>query len=410
MLDRLPARYGDVLEWKYIEGRSVEEIGERLGIGQTAAQSVLARARSCVSGGTGDGVRFDGPGCPGRPSREMSPMTTGIDKTGPQDTDSELSKADEAGIEELLRQVGARDEPGADVMREVETAVHAEWQSMLQERRARRRVVAFGIAASAVLAVALAVFGVRYLAPEPIQVAQITRVDGHLLVRPEEQSARELAVAQSVSTGDTIQTDDRSRAALQFGDALSLRLDRGTIVKIASADELVLTAGAVYVDSQAPRRPDPQELTIRTDAGSVRHVGTQYQVRTHADDMEVSVREGRVMIANAAGTSSGVAGERIRVTPRGEIVRSTVAAHDPAWRWAAHAAPQFDINDRTLAVFLDWVSRETGRKVVYESDAARSAASDVKLRGSIAGLDPDTALERGAFHDAVASVIKRKMN
>lgn len=46
VLDRLPARYGDVLEWKYIEGRSVEEIGELLGIGQTAAQSVLARART----------------------------------------------------------------------------------------------------------------------------------------------------------------------------------------------------------------------------------------------------------------------------------------------------------------------------------------------------------------------------
>lgn len=46
MLDRLPARYGDVLEWKYIDGRSVEEIGQRLGIGHTAAQSVLARART----------------------------------------------------------------------------------------------------------------------------------------------------------------------------------------------------------------------------------------------------------------------------------------------------------------------------------------------------------------------------
>jgi RNA polymerase sigma-70 factor (ECF subfamily) len=46
VLDRLPARYGDVLEWKYVEGHSVEEIGERLGVGQTAAQSMLARART----------------------------------------------------------------------------------------------------------------------------------------------------------------------------------------------------------------------------------------------------------------------------------------------------------------------------------------------------------------------------
>ncbi len=45
VLDRLPASYGDALEWKYMEGRSVEEIGTRLGIGTTAAQSLLARAR-----------------------------------------------------------------------------------------------------------------------------------------------------------------------------------------------------------------------------------------------------------------------------------------------------------------------------------------------------------------------------
>ena len=298
-------------------------------------------------------------------------------------------KGDDTGIEALLREVGARDEPSADMMREVQAAVHAEWQSMVQQRRSRRRFVAIGIAASALLAVGVAMFGVRYFAPQPIEVAQITRIDGHLLVRPEAEGAREVTVAQSVSTGETIQTDDRSRAALKFGDAVSLRLDQGTIVKVASADELVLTAGALYVDSQAQ---NPQALTIRTDAGSVRHVGTQYEVRTHADDMVVSVREGRVMIANAAGTSSGVAGERIRVTPRGQIVRSTVAAHDPHWQWAARTAPQFDINDHTLAVFLDWVARETGRKIEYASSEAQSAASQVKLRGSITGLDPDTAL------------------
>ena len=45
VLGRLPSGYGDALEWKYIEGESVETIGERLGIGTTAAQSLLARAR-----------------------------------------------------------------------------------------------------------------------------------------------------------------------------------------------------------------------------------------------------------------------------------------------------------------------------------------------------------------------------
>ena len=45
LLDRLPGRYGDVLEWKYQEGLSVIEIAERLGVTRTAAQSMLARAR-----------------------------------------------------------------------------------------------------------------------------------------------------------------------------------------------------------------------------------------------------------------------------------------------------------------------------------------------------------------------------
>ncbi len=44
-LDFLPERYGDVLEWKYIDGLTVEEIGARLAIGTKAAESCLTRAR-----------------------------------------------------------------------------------------------------------------------------------------------------------------------------------------------------------------------------------------------------------------------------------------------------------------------------------------------------------------------------
>ena len=46
VLDRLPPRYGDALEWKYVEGISVEEIANRLGLQHGAAQSLLQRARS----------------------------------------------------------------------------------------------------------------------------------------------------------------------------------------------------------------------------------------------------------------------------------------------------------------------------------------------------------------------------
>ena len=44
-LDGLPPRYGDALEWKYIEGYSVREIAGKLGLSFEATQSLLARAK-----------------------------------------------------------------------------------------------------------------------------------------------------------------------------------------------------------------------------------------------------------------------------------------------------------------------------------------------------------------------------
>ncbi|MBN1238552.1 MAG: RNA polymerase sigma factor [Gammaproteobacteria bacterium] len=45
ILDHLPTRYGDVLEWKYIQGLSVKEIAARLEVAPKAAESTLSRAR-----------------------------------------------------------------------------------------------------------------------------------------------------------------------------------------------------------------------------------------------------------------------------------------------------------------------------------------------------------------------------
>jgi len=45
MLDSLPGDYGRVLEWKYVDEYSVDEIARRLETTPTAIQSMLARAR-----------------------------------------------------------------------------------------------------------------------------------------------------------------------------------------------------------------------------------------------------------------------------------------------------------------------------------------------------------------------------
>lgn len=51
VLDHLPIRYGNALQWKYIQGLSVREIASRLGASPKAAESVLSRARQAFRDG-----------------------------------------------------------------------------------------------------------------------------------------------------------------------------------------------------------------------------------------------------------------------------------------------------------------------------------------------------------------------
>jgi RNA polymerase sigma-70 factor (ECF subfamily) len=44
-LDKLPPNYGNILEWKYIDGYSVKEIAAKMELGTEATQSLLARAK-----------------------------------------------------------------------------------------------------------------------------------------------------------------------------------------------------------------------------------------------------------------------------------------------------------------------------------------------------------------------------
>ena len=50
-LDHLPGRYGDALEWRYIEGLSVSDIAARLSVSYKAAESLLSRARQAFRDG-----------------------------------------------------------------------------------------------------------------------------------------------------------------------------------------------------------------------------------------------------------------------------------------------------------------------------------------------------------------------
>jgi hypothetical protein len=54
--------------------------------------------------------------------------------------------------------------------------------------------------------------------------------------------------------------------------------------------------------------------------------------------------------------------------------------------------PQFDIDGRGLYEFLQWVSRESGNRLVFVSPATEAEAKRIVLSGSVAGLLPVEAM------------------
>jgi ferric-dicitrate binding protein FerR (iron transport regulator) len=305
----------------------------------------------------------------------------------------ESASGDDAGIEELLRHVGARDEPSADLMNEVQQAVHAEWRVMLAERSRHRRTLAFGLAASIALVVVVATASFHWLSPDRGPVATIARIDGSLELAASDAEAPVAArVGRQVAVGETLRTDARTRIALVFNGGPSLRIDAGSTVEFAAPDRLVLNTGAVYIDSDPSLPHNDDSLEVETRAGVVRHLGTQYQIRQDARVVVISIREGRVEIAGSQGANRASAGEVLRISSGGSIERTSISSYDASWRWAVDAAPPFDIDNQPLSSFLNWVARETGKRIVYASAQAQKAAQDVVLRGSIAGLNPESSL------------------
>jgi RNA polymerase sigma-70 factor (ECF subfamily) len=69
-LDHLPGRYGEMLEWRYVHGLSVDEIAARLGVTYKAAESQLARARRAFR----EGYAFVMGDWPGRLRRRAVPV------------------------------------------------------------------------------------------------------------------------------------------------------------------------------------------------------------------------------------------------------------------------------------------------------------------------------------------------
>ena len=305
---------------------------------------------------------------------------------------SRVEAPDDTDIAGLLRNVGPRPSATAEAMAEVRSAVEAEWRTAVAARRRRRQFTGWALAAG----VAVGAVGVWLVRPlvqtEPQVVASLARVVGSVEQNRGDGRWTPLATAASIESGTRLRTAADGRAALRLANGVELRLDSRTLVALDDSDHATLGKGAVYVDSGAPGGAPSANFVLETPAGDVRHLGTQYEARITGDGLQVGVREGRVEVRSPSGDVVADAGERVTLAG-GQVARATLAPTDADWNWVAGVTPPFSIEGRSVEAFLVWAARETGRTIVYTSGEAARQSRSVTLRGTVAGLTPDEAVQ-----------------
>jgi len=299
---------------------------------------------------------------------------------------------DEFDLERVLKSAGRRERPPAEIASAVRASLHAEWRATVAER-GRRRNRWMALAASLVAGI-LAVWAIAPRLGEPagavatvaLAVGDVRATAGWL------DPWNGLDDGEPLLSGQTLETDADARVALAFPGGVSVRLDRGSRLVATSADRLVLERGSLFVDAGPEPGPDSR-LDVVTREGTVRHVGTRYEVRLLDTGTRVRVRDGVVEWDSGDGSvEHSRAGEQITVGSDGRIERAAVNIYGPDWAWTGEVAPAPSIEGMPLGRFLAWAARETGRELAYDSSQTEMEAAAIVLHGSIQGLAPEQAL------------------
>lgn len=318
---------------------------------------------------------------------------------------------------ELLANAGPRPEIPEEDLEAILAAGRQVWRAGVEERRAAQRSRfrpgtgwAVGLAAALVVAVGV---GWWWSAAGP-GVGDPAGSAGTVVAQvisawesPAGFEGRELAAGATVETGASGGELPR-RLALRLG-ALSgsgsnsgsdggteLRLDEATRVRLVSATEVELEAGAIYVDTGAD---GGRSLAVGTPYGTARDIGTRFLVRLDPSDrtgpsaaaLSVRVRDGRVELERRGGVHRAGGGEEMVVREDGSVERRAAPGHGPAWDWVVATAPAFEIEGSTLAELLAWVSRETGWRVRFSDPELAGSAEEIVLHGTLNGLSPTQA-------------------
>lgn len=288
---------------------------------------------------------------------------------------------------EMLR-AGLNERPLAgNAMARIRRATEQEWKSQLMPARDRRHWSRRVAVAAVVLLSLGAVWTATTYRGIDVQASALGRLErvGMQGVFERRWPARVVPV----SAGDLLRVgqslDAQSGALIALANGGTLRLAKGTRLEVVSDSRIRLTRGMAYVDIP-PGVGNSAQFVVQTPYGDIAHVGTQFEVALLDDQTQVRVREGQVAVRVPGGqVAVAEAGSELRVAVGGTITRNLIPTAGHEWAWVEALAPEFDIENRLLGDYLQWVSRETGRKLVMD-DGARKLSMTIRLHGSVRGL------------------------
>jgi ferric-dicitrate binding protein FerR (iron transport regulator) len=293
---------------------------------------------------------------------------------------------------QLLRLARPPSDPSLERTSRVREAVRLQWQAGRRRRNIRRGAAMLGLALAASIAVVVLMPRGRPGGVEPVEpvLATTERIQGQpLIVRQHERAGipKPVSASMTIYADDVIQTDHASRLGLTSANNASIRIDRGSLVRFLATDVIEVMAGAVYVSTAA----GSHGFEVRTALGSLRDLGTQFEVRLEGPSLRVRVRTGHVEIRHAGAVQTTTGGTEAIVTSSGVKIE-LIKSYGPAWAWTGSVAPAVLFEGQSLHAFLERSALEEGWTLRYVDADVAGTARRVVLHGSVDGLSPDDAL------------------
>jgi len=284
-------------------------------------------------------------------------------------------------LAEIVRAAGRRQAPPQEHYDQVYAATRGAWKGKLKSRRRNRW---YALAASLAIVGVAGFIAQRVLVDSPELAALLTITNGSV-DRFEPDGDAWVGINGSgvrIDAGTRIRTGAAGTVALELSDGGSLRLDQNSEIVIGRSD-VVLAAGRMYFDSYG--RPADLAISVSTPYGTVRDIGTQFEVLLRPDAMRIRVREGEIVVtSDAAVAVTGQAGEEIDFLPSGTASRRPFAADDEEWLWVQSLATP--PASGSVLTYLRWIERETGIMLRFESATVQLAAENLPFEGTVEGM------------------------